>query len=174
MTFVLPEIVENNHLCGQGHERLVTALSVAYSNRCKNDIGTFAYLQRSIETTERKIWDIVGEEPLALKELVEALRTIPRYGAQRGPSMQQPSRENPHGPQASRLLHQRRKPNLHPHGKRRNSRSPSKAQRRALARASKKATPSSACSPECDGPCFPPGNSDDEEPPAYAPLSPIK
>ena len=168
-------IAENKHLCGQGHERLVTALSVAFSNRCKNDTRRLAYLQRSIETTERKVWDIVGEEPMALQELVEALRTIPRYSAYGRSPLEQPSRENHYGPQAPRSFPHQRKPNLQSHGKRRNSRSPSKAQRRALARASKKATKSSACSPECNEPCSPPRDSNiDEDPPAYAPLSPIK
>ena len=111
-----------------------------------------------------RVWDIVHRNPAALQLFTHAL------DEQEGISG---IVDYPKSPDR-RCPHRWRSPQFKENGKRRGSRSPSKAQRRALARSSKKATASSACSPECDGPCFPPGNSDDEEPPAYAPSTTIK
>ena len=115
-----------------------------------------------------RVWDIVHRNPAALQLFTHALdEQDGRAGIVDYPKS--PDRRRPQSFEA-----RRRSPQFKENGKRRGSRSPSKAQRRALARSSKKATASSACSPECDGPCFPPGNSDDEEPPAYAPSTTIK
>ena len=115
-----------------------------------------------------RVWDIVHRNPAALQLFTHALdEQDGRSGIVDYPKS--PGRRRPQSVEA-----RERSPQFKENGKRQGSRSPSKAQRRALARSSKKATASSACSPECDGPCFPPGNSDDEEPPAYAPSTTIK
>ena len=125
-----------------------------------------------------RVWDIVHRNPAALQLFTHALdEQDGRAGIVDYPKS--PDRRRPQSFEARRRSPQsfearRRSPQFKENGKRRGSRSPSKAQRRALARSSKKSTASSACSPECDGPCFPPGNSDDEEPPAYAPSTTIK
>ena len=112
-----------------------------------------------------RVWDIVHRNPAALQLFTHALDE--QDG--RADYPKSPDRRRPQSFEA-----RRRSPQFKENGKRRGSRSPSKAQRRALARSSKKAATPSACSPECDGPCLPPGDSDDEEPPAYAPLNTIK